>query len=87
MTSYVISYDFPGGEDEQPLINRIKQYGTWAHATMSTWIIVSEDTASMVRDTLKALIPEGGRLLVVKSANVAAWNNVMCTNEWLQKNI
>lgn len=87
MASYIISYDIPKGSDYDSLISCIKQYGTWAHITESTWAIVSHDSASSIRDTLNHYIPDGGRLIVVQSANVAAWNNTMCTNEWLQKNI
>lgn len=87
MASYVISYDLPEGSEYQPLIDRIKQYGTWAHVTQSTWVVVTEDTAKTIRDALNVFIPEGGRLLVVQSAHIAAWNNAMCTNDWLQKNI
>ena len=77
----------PEGGDYQSLIDRIKKYGTWAHITLSTWAIVTEETATTVRDTLNAYIPENGRLIVVQTAHVAAWNNTMCTNDWLQKNI
>ena len=84
MATYIISYDLPEGSNYDNLIDRIKEYGTWAHITLSTWAVVTEDTASIIRDTLKSYIPEGGRLFVVKSANVAAWNNTMCTNDWLQ---
>lgn len=87
MDSYIISYDLPEGSDYENLINRIKQYGTWAHVTLSTWVVVTEDNATTIRDTLNSFIPEGGRLLVVKSAHVAAWNNAMCTNDWLLKNV
>lgn len=63
MASFIISYDLPEDSDYQPLIERIKQYGTWA--------IVTEDSATIIRDALGALIPEGGRLMVVKSSNNA----------------
>ena len=87
MDSYIISYDIPKGSNYDELIGRIKQYGTWAHITESTWAVVSCDSASDIRDALNSFIPDGGRLIVVQSANVAAWNNAMCTNEWLHKNI
>ena len=87
MASFIISYDIPEGSDYQSLIKRIKQYGTWAHITLSTWAIVSSENASAIRDELNAYMPEDGRLIVVQSANIAAWKNTMCTNEWLQKNI
>lgn len=87
MATYIVSYDLPEGSNFDNLIDRIKQYGTWAHITLSTWAVVTEDSASTIRDTLNYYIPDGGRLIVVKSANVAAWNNTMCTNDWLHKNI
>jgi hypothetical protein len=87
MATYIISYDIPETSDCQSLIERIKQYGTWAHITQSTWAVVSSDTASTIRDALNSFIPEGGRLIVVQTANIAAWNNTLCTNDWLQKNI
>ena len=87
MASFIISYDIPSNRDYQSLIDTIKHYGTWAHITQSTWAIVTDSTASEIRNALNAYIPEGGRLLVVQSANIAAWNNVMCSNDWLKKNI
>jgi hypothetical protein len=86
MASFIISYDIPNS-NEQGLIERIKRFGTWAHITHSTWAIVTDSTASEIRDSLNDFIPTGGRLLVVQSANIAAWNNVMCSNDWLKKNI
>lgn len=87
MATYIISYDIPQDNNNDGLIERIKKYGTWAHITDSTWAIVSTDSASNVRDALNRFIPDGGRLIVVQSANIAAWANTMCSNEWLQKNI
>ena len=87
MATFIISYDIPKGNDYDGLIGRIKQYRTWAHLTESTWAIVSLESASDIRDALNSFIPEGGRLIVVQSANIAAWNNPMCSNEWLHKNI
>lgn len=86
--SFIISYDLPSGSDKyNALIDRIKQYGTWAHITLSTWAIVSECSANEIRDTLKSIIGEESRLIVVQSANVAAWSNSICSNDWLKKNI
>lgn len=87
MNTHIISYDLPDGSSYQPLIDRIKKYGTWAHITLSTWAVVTDDSVTDVRDSLKPFIPEGGRLMVVQSAHLAAWNNTLCTSDWLQKNI
>lgn len=85
--SYIISYDMASGGDYDKLYEAIKSYGTWAHITESTFAIVSEKKSSDIRDHLLQLLPKGSRLLVVKSANVGSWNNVICSNDWLLKNL
>ena len=85
--TYIISYDVAEGGDYDALISHIKEYGTWAHITKSLWAIVSSKTASVIRDEIKEYLPQNSRLMVVRSANVAAWDNVLCSNDWLKKNI
>lgn len=85
--AYVISYDMAEGGDYAKLIAHIKEYGYWAHITESTWAVLSTRTASDIRDKLLKFLPEGSKLFVVQSANVAAWSNVICSNDWLKKNI
>ncbi len=84
---YIISYDMADGGDYEDLFTAIKAYGTWAHVTESTWAIVSADGQKSIRDNLERFLPEGSRLFVVKSGTAAAWRNVMCSNEWLKKNL
>ena len=85
--TYIISYDMAGEGNYDTLINHIKSYGTWAHITESTWAVVSQKSATEIRDEVKKHLNNGSRLIVVKSANVAAWSNVLCTNKWLKENI
>jgi hypothetical protein len=87
MACFIISYDLPEGSDYDALISAIKAYGVWAHITMSTWAVVTEDNARTVRDELGALVPAGSRIIVVKSGVQAAWRNVICSNEWLKRNL
>lgn len=89
MSTFLIAYDLTekDSEDYQKIIGAIKAYGTWARVTESTWIIVSEDKASAVRDNLKQYMKSDDRLFVLKSGTVAAWSNVRCNNEWLKKHI
>lgn len=74
-----------GNYDE--LYNAIKSYGTWAHITESTWAVVTEKTHKEVRDHIGQYLSNGSRLIVLKSASVSAWKNVICSNEWLKKNL
>ena len=85
--TYLISYDLAEGGNYDELFKYIKSYGTWGHITESLWAIQSSKSATEIRDEVKKYLSEGSRLMVVKSANVAAWSNAMCTNDWLQKNI
>lgn len=85
--SYIISYDMLGDGDYASLIKRIKEYKYWAHITESTWAVLSSKSAVEIRDDIKDFLTDGSRLIVVQSANVAAWNNTICSNEWLKKNV
>lgn len=85
--TYIISYDVEGSDGYEELFEAIKSYPGWAHITESTWGIVTEDSHTEIRNHLKSILPKGSRLMVVRSAGVAAWSNPICSNEWLKKNI
>lgn len=85
--SYIISYDLADGGNYEELFDHIKSYGYWAHITESTWAILTTKTASEIRDEMVKHLSDGSRLIVVESANVAAWRNVICRNEWLKEHI
>ena len=75
------------GGDFEALIEHIKSYEKWAHINKSLWAVVSAMSATEIRDDIKEYLSEGSSLMVVRSANVAAWSNAMCSNDWLKKNI
>ena len=83
MNSFVITYDVLDDEVMNTqksrsqvyadLIEAIKGYAAWGRVT--------------VRDHLLSLMRPMDRLFVIQSAHVAAWNNVMCSSNWLKENI
>lgn len=88
--TYIISYDVldaNSADSYQPLYEKIKSYKIWAHITESTWAIISEDSAEIIRDNLLSTLEEKCRIIVIKSGNEGAWKNVICSNEWLKKNL
>ncbi|MBL7544073.1 MAG: hypothetical protein JNL11_09660 [Bdellovibrionaceae bacterium] len=89
MPAFLITYDLTNKkpDDYQNLIDTIKTYGTWARVTESTWIVLSEEKASDIRDNLKQHMKQDDRLFVLKSGVAAAWSNVRCRDEWLKKNL
>jgi hypothetical protein len=87
--TFIISYDLKKGTDMNysKLYDTIKEYGTWARITESTWAIVTEERAKEVRDKLIKLMPKGSSLFVIKSGSVSAWRNVQCSSTWLKKHL
>lgn len=85
--TYIISYDLKGSDGYENLHKKIKEYSAWAHITESTWAVITEDSHKEIRDNLKACMSKDSRLFVVRSAQVAAWSNTICSNEWLKKNV
>jgi hypothetical protein len=86
---YLIAYDLHGGDsaDYEDLYAAIKNFGTWARITESTWAVVTELKATEVRDMLLKVLRDKDRLFVIKSGVEAAWHNTRCKNEWLKKHL
>lgn len=87
MPCYIISYDLAEGGSYEELRQAIKDFGTWAHLTESTWAVVTDWDAKDIRDDLGQYLPTGSRLFVVRSGTEGAWRNVICRNQWLKKNL
>ena len=97
MNSFVITYDVLDDEVMNTqksrsqvyadLIEAIKGYAAWGRVTESCWTVVTDVSAVTVRDHLLSLMRPMDRLFVIQSAHVAAWNNVMCSSNWLKENI
>ena len=84
MQTYIISYDMAEGGDDEDLHEAIQSYEIWAHITDSTWAVLTEYSAPMIRDHLSEYLPNGSRLFVVRSGDEAAWQDVTCPDEWLK---
>lgn len=88
MATYIISYDLIKRKDYNSLINEIKKTQKWAHPMESLWIIVSNESASEVRDRLKLHMDNDDKLLVVKSSSVGAWKGLSSNvSDWLKNNL
>ena len=83
METYIISYDMAWGGDYNALHEAIQSYGAWARITDSTWAVLTEYSAQMIRDHLSEYLPDGSRLFVVRSGDEAAWQYVN-SSEWLE---
>jgi hypothetical protein len=85
--TFIISFEVLTDADLTDFYNALKSYGTWARVTEHTWAIVTEEGAKEVRDYLIQFLPTNSRIFVIKSGSVAAWRNLICSTEWLKKNL
>ncbi len=88
MYCYIVTYDLcQPCRDYTSLHAALKNYPRWGKITESTWAIISDNTASAIRDHLMCFIDSNDRLLVIKSGKEAAWNCVLANNQWLKDNL
>ena len=86
--TFIIICEAANTDDLKVIHNYVKSFGYWAHITSSTWAVMSDEYSPVdIRNKIAGVLETGSRVLVVESANVAAWLNPMCSNEWLEKNI
>jgi hypothetical protein len=89
MTTYMVGYDLRApGKKYDNLIAHLKTYSLWWHHLDSTWIIVTSDSATKVRDDCRAFIDSNDELLVaVISAPAAWWGFNEAGSNWLKSNL
>lgn len=88
MTCYIISYDLHKQKNYDALYKAIKSYGTWAHILESTWAVVTENSASQVRDHLTSHMDSDDEIFVIKSGREAAWRGPDDKiTKWLKTNL
>lgn len=88
MNVYIVTYDLrKPGKNYSDLISAIKSYPMWGKITESCWLIHSSNDCPKIRDHLLSYMDNNDRLLVVQSARIAAWRNLIASNEWVKENI
>ena len=87
MDAYIINYDLRNpGRDYRSLYAELRTYPVRSHPLESTWMVRSNETAVQIRDRLVKHMDANDGLLVVKSANVAAWRGLSDEiSKWLKE--
>ena len=88
MNRLLISYDLAGERSEsyRRLIDRIRQYGTFASLQYSLWIVVTPASPRAVRDDLRAYVDADDRLFVAAMTGETAWHNLAPdVSEWMRR--
>ncbi len=92
LQTFLIAYDLNKGEtssEYKRLIDQIKKLGSWAKPLESTWFVVSESSASEIRDHLKKFIDSNDELLVMNVTD-DDWGTMGVdkkVTDWMKRNI
>lgn len=87
MATYIICSDLSSEYDQEEFISAINGFGETRQVLSGVWVVISEKTATQIRDDLSAVMDASERLLVVKSGSVGAWKSIMSDNKWLADNL
>lgn len=85
MTCFIVTFETANKESNQSILNTIQSYPTHAQICKNTWVIVTDDEATNVRNKLKQIIGPDDRIFIIKSGEEAGWVNVICEKSWLHK--
>ena len=84
---YIVSFETAEQAVADSLHATIKEYGTWARITATTYAIVTDESAAEITVYLSNIMGESDRLFVVRAGSDAAWLEVRCNPEWLKKHL
>lgn len=94
MTTYLIGYDLNKEGVAYTTANKAlcdaiqRLFVTWWHHLDSTWIVVTNLSASQIRDQLQPYLDADDELLVLKSGGEGAWAGFNTSGSgWLKSNL
>lgn len=90
MTTFMIGYDLnKAGKNYEGLIAEIKALADgWWHHLDSTWLVVTDLSATSIRDRLTPHLDSDDELLVAKISEPGAWRGFSDKgSDWLLKNL
>ena len=89
MRTYMVGYDLNKPlQNYADLIEALKNYPNWWHHLDSTWIIKTNDSATMIRDHLRQFIDANDELLVARLSGESAWTGFNDKgSQWLNNHI
>ncbi|MGG7671024.1 hypothetical protein [Pseudomonas sp. WC2] len=87
MATYLVCCDLNQEFDQDEFNVTISSMGEARQVLSGAWVVVTEKTATQIRDELVTVLDASERLLVVKSASVGAWKSILSDNKWLAENL
>lgn len=89
MTAYIITYDLKQeGQNYDCITKKLKSYGTHWHTQRSVWVIITDQSAIQIRDSLLQCLDSNDKLFVAELSGQAAWYGYSeKTGNWIQKHL
>jgi hypothetical protein len=87
MATYIVTHDLhTPGKDYKDLIAYLNSFATHFHAQGSVWFIVSDLSATNLRDGCTKYMDANDKIIVNKAAAPGAWRGYSSdVDEWLKK--
>lgn len=90
MKSLLISFslDDPNSDYER-ISSQIKRESKWARITKNTWIVITENSISDLRSSLRSSIEDRGKILIIDVTG-ASWGTYAVSRrvtDWMKQNL
>ena len=88
-TAYIVSYDLnTPGQNYESILKVIKNYSGWARLGGSSYIILADETADQIRDSISNEMDSNDQLFVGVVKAPAAWYGLGDeVSNWLKNNL
>jgi hypothetical protein len=85
---YIVTYDLSNpGRNYESLLKRIKTYNGWARLGGSSYLIMTEQSATQIRDNLVQELDSNDKIYVGLMGNSAAWRGLGDeVSNWIKNN-
>lgn len=89
MTCYIVTLDVFDAARRNSLKERLKSFGPYCPVHENCWAIVTDKSATQVRDYLMEITTATDRVFIVKSGAEAAWTNTYGeeNSTWLKEKL
>jgi len=85
---YIITYDLiQPGQNYTSLIEKIRGYGTWAKIGGSSYLIITDQNPSQIRNNLRSALDPNDKLFVSFCPSPSAWHGLPeDVSKWILEN-
>lgn len=87
--AYIVSYDLSTpGQNYETVLKAIKKYPGWARLGGSSYIVLADETAAQIRDSIMSNMDSNDKLFIGTVTAPAAWIGLGDeVSDWLKNNL